>query len=346
MLIHDFPDGIPSSEDFFLFEQKATEAYLKAELALLLGGGSSSAWVAVSEAQTLAINSKTIVTATSPITLSFPIGTIGELEIYNASNSKISINLGGDKYQGFSYPVSSIQLSAKDTYTRLIWVDSSNGWIPLTGTLETIGNYPSGMVFWLEGGSYSDRSGSGNNLTPVNASTPPTKAVGIDNKQILRWNGSSNQELQGTPFLNGTSGATLYTVFTVNSSNHYGIVRTQSGLGDYWRFSVNSAGYFGVFRSSRFEAYPLDMPQSGSHLISVHANGTNYEVIQNKVSKGVQSSAYTPGNVFRVGVNDLPFTGDIALILVYPYHISKTSQEHLNILAAIKQFYPSLPFTN
>lgn len=346
MLIHDFPTGTPSSEDWFLFEQKETEAYLKAEMALLLGGGGGGAtWTTLGDNATLAINSKTIITATSPITLNFPIGTIGELEMYNTSTAKISINLGGGKYQGFNYPTSSIQLSAKDTYIRLIWVDSINGWIPLMGTLEVIGNYPSGMAFWLEGGSYQDRSGNNRHLTPLNPNTPPIKAVGLDNKQVLRWNGTGSQELQRDPFLNGTTAATLYCVFTVLANNHYGLVRTQSGLGDYWRFTQNAAGYFGLFRNIRFEAYPLNMPSSGSHLVSIHANGTNYEVIQNNVSKGVQSSGYTPGNVFRVGVNDLLFNGDIALILLYPYHINKTTLEHTNIITEIKNFYPSLPFT-
>lgn len=201
------------------------------------------------------------------------------------------------------------------------------------------------MAFWLEGGSLLDRSGNNRHLTPLNPSTPPTKATGIDNKQILRWNGTGTQELQTNPFLAGTTGATLYCVFTVSGNTNYGLVRTQSGIDDFWRFVNNSAGYFGVFRNIRYEAYPLNMPVSGSHLVSVHSNGTNYEVIQNTVSKGVQSSSYVPGNVFRVGVNNLPFNGDIALILVYPYHINKTSQEHTNIITAIKQFYPSLPFT-
>jgi hypothetical protein len=335
----------PEDSDFIPIQEESgvTRHISRGDFLQGVGTG-QSAWTGVSTSQILAINSKTIVTASNQMTLTLPSGLLGEIEIFNLSNNRIGINLDGGKYRGVGYSSSQIQLSGLNTYTRLIWINSSIGWYPITGDLELIGNYPSGMRFWLEGGSLSDRSGNNYSVTPINASSPPNKALGLDNKFVLRWNGSATQELQVTPFLAGTTSATLYAVYSVASNNHYGIVRT-ANLEDFWYFNQNNAGYFGVFRSSRFEAYPLNMPSFGNALVSIHANTTQQEIIVNNSARGIQTSTYSPGDRFRIGVNNRNFNGDIALILVYPYFINKTSQEHQLILSSIKSFYPSLPFT-
>lgn len=331
-------DLIPIQEESGITRHIAREDFLQGV------GAGQSAWAKVNTSQLLAINSKVIVTASNQITLALPNGLLGEIEIFNLSSARIGINLDSGKYRGVSYSSSQIQLSGLNTYTRLIWLDNNNGWYPIAGDLELIGNYPSGMRFWLEGGSLSDRSGNNYGVTPINASSPPNKVLGLDNKFVLRWNGSATQELQVTPFLAGTTSATLYAVYTVASNNNYSIVRT-ANLDDFWYFNQNNAGYLGVFRSSRFEAYPLNMPASGHALVSIHANTTQQEVVVNNSARGVQNSNYSAGDRFRIGANNRAFNGDIALLLVYPYFINRTSQEHQSIITAIKSFYPSLPFT-
>lgn len=206
--------------------------------------------------------------------------------------------------------------------------------VPTTPNYEYLPN----SLLWLEG-SLTDRSGNNRNASPIGANSP-TIVTGLSNKPALRWNGSGSQELQVTPFLSGTNGATLYCVFTVSANTHYTLVQT-ANLDDYWRFSNDGSGYIGTFLASRREGYPASMPNSGSHLVSIHATGSSYEVLVNNQSRGLVNANYTPGNRFRIGSNSKPFNGDISLLMVYPF-ISPTSTEHRNHVLAIKQNYPSL----
>lgn len=201
-------------------------------------------------------------------------------------------------------------------------------------------NYPSGMRLWIENGSLLDKSGNSNNAISVTGINP-TVTVGLDNKNVLRWDGSSNQELQISPFLTDATEATVYVVFTSSANSNYNLIRTKS-LDDYWRFSNDGNGYIGTFLSSRVDNYPSAMPLSGSHLVSIHAKTNSYEVLLDNVGKGVQDVAYDAGDRFRVGTNDKSFNGDIALILVYPNWIDKTSTQHQNIIFTVKSNYPSL----
>jgi hypothetical protein len=193
-------------------------------------------------------------------------------------------------------------------------------------------------LLWLEG-SLTDQSGNNRNASPVGTNSP-TIVTGLDNKPALRWNGSGNQELQISPFLSGTSGVTLYCVFTISANTNYNLIRT-ANLDDYWRFSNDGAGYIGAFLADRRNGYPSSMPSSGSHLVSIHATGSNYEVLVDNQSKGLVTANYTPGDRFRIVTNDKPFNGDVSLLMVYPY-FSPTSTEHRNHVLAVKQNYPSL----
>ncbi|MEH2138684.1 hypothetical protein [Nostoc sp.] len=213
---------------------------------------------------------------------------------------------------------------------------STGGSTPTTPPTAT--DYPTGMKLWLEGGSLLDKSGNANHATPVGSSSP-TVITSTSGKPALKWNGSGTQELQVTPFLQGTNGATLYCVFTASDGN-YNLART-SGLDDYWRF-VSGPGYFGTFRGGRIDNYPAVMPNSGSHLISVHAETGYYEVMLDNVSQGTQVGTFTPGDRFRIGTNDKAFGGDISLLLVYPNFIGKTFKDHLDCISAIKSKYPTL----
>jgi hypothetical protein len=304
---------------------------------------STGGWISINSNYTAQINTRLIVNATSPITITLPSGLLGEIEIYNNSSSRISINLSGGRYRGILYNSSQLQLAGINSYIRLLWLDSTNGWLPLSGELEAIGNYPTGMRLWLESANLSDRSGNNNNASPINANTPPVRAIGLDNRFVFRWNGTGTQELSIPAFMAGTTSATVYCVYTVNSTQ-YNLIRT-ANLDDYWRFSSNGAGYFGVFRSARFEGYPLNMPSNGNVLVSIHASSTQQEIIVNNSARGVQSSTYSTGDRFRIATNDRLFNGDIALILVYPSFIDKASTTHQSIISAIKSSYPSLPFT-
>ncbi|MEH1905827.1 MAG: hypothetical protein V7L04_31730 [Nostoc sp.] len=203
-------------------------------------------------------------------------------------------------------------------------------------------SYPAGMALWLDNGSLTDKSGNNRNASPIGVNSPSV-ATGIDDKQVLRWDGTGRQELQIPPFLSNTTGATLYCVCTINGGDNYNLVRTFS-IDDYWKF-VSVSGYFGTFRNSRYEGYPSGMPSTGNHLISIHASATDYEVVVDTISKGVQQSSYVPGDRFRIGVNDKVFNGDIALLLVYPQYTQPGSTSDLGVRSTIKSIYPSLPFS-
>lgn len=225
----------------------------------------------------------------------------------------------------------------KITIADFIASSSSNG---TTGGSSI--SYPSGMSLLLDNGSLVDKSGNNRNAVPTGLNSPSI-VTGIDGKQVLRWDGTGNQELQIPPFLSNTSGATLYCVCSIYGGDNYNLVRT-SPIDDYWKF-VAGTGYFGTFRSSRYEGYPSSMPSTGNHLISIHASPTDYEVVVDTISKGVQQSSYVPGDRFRIGVNDKVFTGDIALLLVYPQYTQPGSTSDLGVRNSIKSAYPSLPFS-
>jgi hypothetical protein len=208
------------------------------------------------------------------------------------------------------------------------------------GTGGTTANYPSGMKLWIEGGSLIDKSGNSNNASSV-IGTNPTAMVGLDGKNVLRWDGSGSQELQILPFLTDATEATVYVVFTNSANNNYNLIRTKN-IDDYWRFSNDGNGYIGTFLSGRVNAYPSEMPSEGSHLISIHAKDNSYEVLINNLGKGVQDLNFDPGDRFRIATNDKNFNGDIALILVYPSWIDKSSAQHQSIIAVIKSNYASL----
>ncbi|MEJ1938245.1 hypothetical protein WDZ92_49255, partial [Nostoc sp. NIES-2111] len=245
-------------------------------------------------------------------------------------------------YNGIVYQSSNLVLQGVNKYFRLIYVDDSIGWYPLATELDSIGVFAGGSSLLLEG-SLSDTSGNNRTISLIGDS--PTVITGLDGKSTLRFSGASVQELSVNPFLSSTSGATLYIVFTPNNDAQYNLIKT-ANIDDYWRFSGNGSGYFGTFRNSRFEGYPSSMPSSGSHLISIHATGSNYEVIQNNSTKGLRTdSSYTPGDRFRIAADDKRYTGDISLLLVYPFYISPTSSNHSTNIQTIKSKFPSLPFT-
>ncbi|MBD2360046.1 hypothetical protein H6G36_02330 [Anabaena minutissima FACHB-250] len=342
MQIQNFPSGSPTINDLLLFQSVTDGTYRKSLLSQLPGAVND--WQIVNSNFTTEINKKVFNTSTGNITLTLPIVSSGEIEIFNLNaSSKIFVNLQGKKYRGANYNTANLVCQGASKYVRLVYLDDSNGWYPIFNQLDSSGVYPSGMGLWLENGELTDKSGNSRNATPVGANSPSV-AVGIDSKNVLRWSGAGNQELQVSPFLSGTTGATLYCVFTVSANTNYNLVRT-ANIDDYWRFTSGGNGYIGTFRNARIENYPAAMPSSGSHLISIHANSAGYEAILDNVSKGLRAETYNSGDRFRIGTNDKAFNGDIALILVYPTWIDKTSYTHTSCVEAIKQFYPSLPFT-
>lgn len=344
MQISNFPNGIPLPSDLILFESTTDETYRKASISQLpFSSGGGGSWQIINANYTASTGDKILNTATADITLTLPLVSVGEIEIFNLnSSSKIFINLQGKKYNSGTYQTANLVCQGSNKSVKLVYINETLGWYPIYNQLDTAGLYPQGMALWIEGGSLTDKSSNGRNASPVGANSPAT-VTGVDGKQVFRWAGTSNQELQVTPFLTGTSGATLYCVFTVSANTNYNLIKT-ANIDDYWRLSSNSDGYIGTFRNTRISNYPSGMPSSGSHLVSIHANSSGYEVILDNVSKGLRSETYSAGDRFRVGTNDKAFNGDIALILVYPYWINKTSYDHTSCVQAIKQFYPSLPF--
>jgi hypothetical protein len=341
MQIQNFPSGIPLNDDLFLFQNSVDKTYRKGLFSDIVG--SSANWAVVTSSYTAKNGDKIFINSSNQITLNLSNISKGELEVFNNSPSNVSINLGANKYKSAIFLATSLFLKPQN-YVKLVFINATIGLHPVVGELADITVPPPGMSLWIEG-SLVDKSSNNRTISPV-GTLSPSIAVGLDNKNVLRWSGAGNQELQVTPFLTGTTGATVYVVYTVNSPTvNYNLIRT-SNVDDYWRFSGDTHGYIGTFRNNRGNQYPLSMPNTGSHLISIHATGTNYEVILDKVSKGMDiGTTYTPGDRFRIVTNDKAFAGDVSLILVYPTFIDKASTNHNSILQTIKNNYPSLPFT-
>lgn len=299
--------------------------------------GAATGWINVTSNTTLPINSKILVNTNNPITLTFPTA-LGEIELYNQNNSSVLVDLDGSKFN--SANITDGQIVFSNRRARFLYVDGNIGWISLDGASRIIQRGYGNPLLRLQG-SLNDSSGNNRNAT-VFTGTSPTITTGLNNLPVLRFNGT-NQEIRVPLFLGNQSGATVYVVFTPNSTQ-YTLLRTNN-LDDYWRFSQNAAGYLGVFRNARFEAYPTNMPASGSHLISIHSTANHYEVVQNNASKGVQTAnTFFQGDRFAISPSARPYQGDISLILAYPYHAAG-SPEYTEIITRIKGDYPSLPFT-
>jgi hypothetical protein len=310
--------------------------------------GASSNWNTISSNHMANAGDRLIADNTNAdvvISLPEPIANGSEIEIINANGDYIvTLDFAGSKLDGLSTTSKSITLVGAFRYVKLLYLNSAIGWVQIPqSTLTIAAIYPSGMRLLLDAGSFQDRSGFGNNPTSV-AGALPQVVTGLDEQKVWRFNGSGTQELQIPYFMGDTTAATLYCVFTVNSTSSYNLVRTVN-TDDYWRFANDGNGYIGTFLNGRVNSYPAAMPSFGNHLVSIHASASTYEVILDKISKGLINAGYFSGDRFRIVTNDKPFNGDVALILVYPYLIDNTSLLHKEIVSTIKASYPSLPFT-
>lgn len=198
-------------------------------------------------------------------------------------------------------------------------------------------------------GSTADSSGYGNNA--INSGPNyPTQVAGLDNQTVLNFANSNSQlrcsNLQAN--LVGSSGATIYTVFQPISSGYCICEHTATNQFDgWWQWNGDGQGYMAIFRNSRLIQAPSG---TGWQCWSIHSRSADYEVLINKVSKGVQgvngvSGTYWQGNDFLISPNWRPFLGSLALLIVIPFWVDKASVFHAAKMAAIKGRFPSLPFT-
>lgn len=351
MQIKLYPEKVFKDNNDDLLLQDAS-GYKKIKVGTLTPNiSNANNWVSVNGSLSVLNENKLLVNpSSSGIDVVLPLNpSIGqEIEILSRNANRVNINLNG-RFLESSALAEAPFLRGSARRTRLVYSDNNEGWIRVEGNLLAKFSYPSGMLLWLDDGSLNDKSGNSRNATALSGGSIPSSAIGLDEKPVLRYNAANNLETQITPFLSGQSGATLYCVFTPNNSNNYNLIRT-SNIDDYWRFTNDSNGYFGTFLNTRQNGYPTLMPATGNHLISIHSSSTTYEILQNNLSRGVRTSAansagFNPGTIFRIATNDRAYNGDIALILVYPGAIAPSSTQHQNIVRAIKNNYPSLPFT-
>ena len=203
-------------------------------------------------------------------------------------------------------------------------------------------------------GSTTDASGYGNNA--VNSgSAYPTQVTGLDGQPALNFASTNSQlrcqNLQSS--LTGSTGATIYTVFRPQNSEFSLCEHTATNQFDsWWRWSGSSRGYIGLFRNIRVDHYPFSVSVGNWQCWSIHSRASDYEVIINKASQGVQvagingvSGTYWQGNDFFVSPNWRSFLGDLALLIVIPYWVDKAGTFHQAKMAAIKGRFLSLPFT-
>lgn len=345
MKIAQFPyNNSPNDEDALLIHVASDNSYQHTKLVDLFADRASESinnLKLVSSDTTITTESLICDTSSNPIAISLnkpdkPIS----LKIINLGSEDIYLDFLGEKLEGQILIDTVASLTAESKSVELVYVNSEFGWLqfPSVITKTFTGGYSPGMELLLEG-SLNDTSGNDNHAVPI-GSLSPSIAIGIDGKNVLRWDGSGTQELEIPYFLENTTGATLYCVFTAKNEDNYNLIRTKN-LDDYWRFA-NGTGYIGTFSGSRKAGYPASMPSDGNNLISIHADSNSYEVLLNNQSQGLRANSYNSGDRFRITTNDKQFKGDIALILVYPFFINPSNQIHQGNVASIKNNFPSL----
>lgn len=194
-------------------------------------------------------------------------------------------------------------------------------------------------------GSLSDSSGYSNLVTPTPGQQNPVQVIGLDNNPSLAL--QSNLTELSIPTLPSKlieNGATLYLVYSNFNSPVEGLINT-SGADNWWRFSLNGHGYFGIFRNQRTEQYPQNMPVTGNYFVSIHSRASDYEVFVNNQSKGVVAGSYWGGDRFIICPQGRACNCSLALLLVVPFWVDKTSFFHQRKVEAIKGKFPSLPFS-
>lgn len=335
--IKDYPNGIPTDNDLLVYQSALNNGYYNCKKGDVIING----WNTITT--NAPITKNTVINATVSITVTLPANPNGIIELLNLKGNSIKLNWNNKKYNSNTIADGQLEIIGVGNLVKLLYIDDIVGWYLISGNISfTQIAYAPGSLLHLDNGSFTDKSGNNRNAALLGTGSPST-SIGLDGKQVLRFNGTSDQELQIPYFLSSTIGATLYCVYTINSTDNYNLIRT-ANLDDYWRFAPEDRGYIGTFSGARITGYPASMPSSGSHLISIHSTGNTYEAVLDNVSKGVVNVAYNSGDRFRISTNDKKLNGDIALILVYP-HLAKTSETHLNNVSLIKQQYPSLPFT-
>lgn len=209
----------------------------------------------------------------------------------------------------------------------------------------------SGSILCLLG-STSDASGNNNNA--VNTGTNyPTQVTGLDNQPALNFIFGNSQlrcpNLQAS--LANSQGTTVYAVFQP-LNNEFCLCEHTAGnqFDNWWRWASNGRSYMGIFRSTRLESL-FSVTVGMWQCWSIHSRNSDYEVIINKASQGVQvsgvnsvSGGFWQGNDFYISPNWRYMLGNLALLIVVPYWVDKASLFHQAKMAAIKGRFPSLPF--
>lgn len=194
-------------------------------------------------------------------------------------------------------------------------------------------------------GSLNDVSGYSNTVTPTSGQQNPVQVVGLDNNPVLAFQSNINEiSIPTLPSKLTQDGATIYIVYSNFNNPVEELVRTSS-VDSWWRFSFNGHGYFGILRNQRAEQYPQNMPQTGNYLVSIHSRSSDYEVFINNQTKGVVSGSYWGGDRFIICPQGRVCNCSLALLLVVPFWVDKTSFYHQRKLTTIKAKFPSLPFT-
>ncbi|MFB2770364.1 LamG domain-containing protein [Pelatocladus sp. BLCC-F211] len=135
MQIQNFPSNIPTFNDLLLFQSATDQAYYKAKFSEL---SLASKWTSISANHTTINYDKLIVNTSASITITLPIVSIGEIEIFNINSNTVYINTQGKPYNAGLYSSTNLGIKTTNNYVKLVYLNDSIGWYPIIGVLSVI----------------------------------------------------------------------------------------------------------------------------------------------------------------------------------------------------------------
>lgn len=246
-------------------------------------------------------------------------GTAGSNTITTAANVSANLAVGARIRLGTAGATTTADTMGDHTYTI---ASISGTTITLAETLTQ--NYTTSTLYRGLVSQLADKSGQAHHATQVTDSNMPLwVSNGQNGLGVLSFLEASSHTLTVNASVGGTTSATAFTSYTP-SDNSFGVLGTRHN-DSYFRY-FDSFGYIGTFRTSRVEAYPSAMPNTGSHIVSLTSSASAYEVFLDGLSKGSTPPDYNAGNHLTLGQlnNTGPYNGTIADAIIYGIDLTTT----------------------
>ncbi|MCC5597968.1 LamG domain-containing protein [Nostoc favosum] len=135
MQIQNFPSGTPTMNDLLLFQSSANQAYYKSQFSQL---SIASKWTSINTSYAASNYNKLVINTSASITITLPIVSVGEIEIFNINSSTVYINTQGKAYSNGIHDATHLRIKTTNTHVRLVYLNDSIGWYPIVGGLSVI----------------------------------------------------------------------------------------------------------------------------------------------------------------------------------------------------------------